>query len=66
MGLVPVDNGIANITVPCTVTSITPNTGLNVLGGKNLTIAGSGFPHSIGTNQILITFSDGQQTTCVP
>jgi len=50
MGLVPVDNGIANITVPCTVTNITPNTGLNVLGGKNLTIAGSGFPHSIGTN----------------
>lgn len=39
--------GLAKITIPLTVTSVTPNTGINFNGGSQLTITGTGFPTSI-------------------
>lgn len=59
MGFIPIASQLGNTTITCTVSSISPSTNLNVNGGKNLTISGSGFPHKIGDNIILITFSDG-------
>ena len=56
MGLTPIASGVAKISVSLVVTDISPSTGLNQLGGDELTITGEGFdPMTGGTS---ITFSD--------
>ena len=59
-GLIPVDASVAKINVSLTVSSISPSTDLNQLGGDILTLSGSGFD-TIADNTS-ITFSDG--TSC--
>lgn len=53
------------IKVDCTVTAITPDTDLNVLGGDNLTISGTNFPKFIADNTVDIGFSNSDSTKCV-
>lgn len=64
-GLIPVDSTAAKIKVDCTVTTITPNTDLNVLGGDSLTISGTNFPKFVADNTVDIGFSNSQTTKCV-
>ena len=59
-GLIPVDASVAKINVGLTVTSISPSTDLNQLGGDILTLEGTGFDSITDNTQI--AFSDG--TTC--
>jgi len=59
-GATPMGAAVAKISVPLTVTSITPNTDLNQLGGDVLTIVGTGFDQIIDNSSIV--FSD--TTTC--
>lgn len=56
-GLIPVDSTVPKINVGLTVTSISPSTDLNQLGGDVLTLAGEGFDTITDNTQI--TFSDG-------
>ena len=56
---------IVPVTVACTVTSATPISDLNLLGGDNITISGTNFPHDL-TSTIVLKFSDTQQSVCVP
>lgn len=65
-GLVNNSVNLTTTTIFCTVSSITPNTQLNLLGGDNLTISGTQFPWQIETSTVEIKFTDGQETTCVP
>ena len=58
-GLLPYANGVADITIPLIVSSVSPTT-VNPLGGAIITILGSGFP--IEKDEIAVTFSD--QTSC--
>jgi len=64
-GLIPTDPSATKIKVDCTVTAITPNTDLNVLGGDNLTISGTNFPKFIADNTVDIGFSNSEGTKCV-
>jgi len=54
-GLVPIQTDLAKINVPLVITSVSPASNLNQLGGDELTIAGSGF-HTVADTKI--TFSD--------
>ena len=50
--------------VDCSVTSVTPNTGLNQNGFDIITLTGTNFPHAADTNStVAIGFTDGI-TTC--
>ena len=59
-GRVPLATGVAKIDVALVVTAISPNTGLNQLGGDVLTLTGTGFD-KVMTN-VAVAFSDS--TTC--
>jgi hypothetical protein len=61
-GMIPVVAGLA--TTPATVTSVSPMTDLNVLGGDKLTIKGTNFPEDLEGSTIVFEFSDGQKTKC--
>jgi len=64
-GLIPLDTTATKIKIDCTVTAITPNTDLNVLGGDNLTISGTNFPKFVADNSVDIGFSNSDSTKCV-
>ena len=64
-GYIPVDASIVKLEVECTVTAITPNTDLNVLGADNLTISGTNFPKFLKDNTVDIGFSNSQTTKCL-
>ena len=58
-------NTASTVTVPLTVTKISPSTGLSSFGDNTITITGTGFPLSVvSDNTILLTFADG--ATCIP
>lgn len=55
-GSVPIKAGVAKIVAPLTVTSVTPNTNLNQMGGDVLTIAGTGFDAvTMASNTVALT-----------
>lgn len=56
-GIVPKGLGVAPITVGLAVSSVTPSSNLNQVGGDHLVLIGDGFP--ITEETISITFSDG-------
>jgi hypothetical protein len=64
-GLIPLDPSVAKIDVECTVTSITPNENLNVLGDDSLTIVGTNFPKFLKDNTVDIGFSNSMTTKCL-
>jgi len=55
-GLIPLAAGVAKIDVSLVVSSISPSTGLNQLGGDLLTLSGTGF--DTNTENTVVTFSD--------
>jgi len=59
-GLIPVQGGTTQISVALTVSSVSPASGLNQLGGDTIVLTGTGFDVVIENTSI--TFSDG--TTC--
>jgi hypothetical protein len=58
LGIIPVASGVNAHTVQCTITAAQPNTGLNLLGGDNITLSGSNLPHTLETSIVSIKFSD--------
>ena len=56
-GLIPVAGTVTAISVPLIVTSVTPNTNLNYLGGEVLTIVGQHFALDSTINTV--TMADG-------
>ena len=55
LGMVPVKAGVAKIDVAVTVSSVTPATNLNQMGGDNLVIAGTGFDAStMASNTVVL------------
>lgn len=59
-GLIPIDSSASTIDVSLSLTSVSPASGLNQLGGDFLYLSGSGFDQVADNTSI--TFSDG--TTC--
>jgi hypothetical protein len=62
-GKIPV---VANLeSTDATITSVSPKTELNVLGGDKLTIMGTNFPTNLEESTIVFEFADGQKTKCI-
>lgn len=59
-GIAQVNDGVAKISIPLTVASVTPNKDINFNGGSILTITGNGFPTQ--TKQASVQLDD--QTVC--
>jgi hypothetical protein len=66
LGVIPNAAALVAQTISCTVNAVAPSTGLNLLGGDNITISGTFLPHDVGTSTISLKFSDTQETVCVP
>lgn len=62
-GLVPVDAGVAPITVALSITEVSPSNGLSQFGGNELTIKGTGLPAR--ADQVDVTFSDNTKCTVI-
>jgi hypothetical protein len=65
MGKIPTNAAVVGAEVACTVTSVTPATGLNLFGGDNITISGTNFPHKLPGSTFDLKFDDTQTTICV-
>ena len=50
--------------VACTITSVVPDTPLNLLGKDNITFTGTNFPHEIEGNTFELKFDNNMQTVC--
>jgi hypothetical protein len=57
-GKIPVKSSIAKHTVQPTLASTVPATNLNLLGGDNITLTGTNFPHELATSTFALKFSD--------
>jgi hypothetical protein len=79
LGRIPNGSGVTAHTVSCTIGSASPLTGLNLLGGDNITVTGAGFPHHLDqitssrrrrlsstVSTVSLTFNDAAQTKCIP
>jgi len=66
MGIIPGNAALVGVEVACTVTGATPLGNLNLLGGDNITISGTNFPHELSDSTVVLNFDDSQTTTCVP
>mmetsp|Transcript_29263 Transcript_29263/g.28387 ORF Transcript_29263/g.28387 Transcript_29263/m.28387 type:complete len:192 (-) Transcript_29263:1089-1664(-) len=64
-GVVSIVGSPATHDVPISVTSVSPNTGLNPNGGNLLTISGSNFPLALGPYYTMSVVFDGGSSTCV-
>ena len=53
----------SDYTVSCSLSSTTPMTDLNVLGGDNITFMGTNLPYEVPGNSISITFDGTQLNT---
>jgi len=65
LGVIPTTDAVSPQTITCTVSVASPATGLNLLGGDNITISGTNLPHNLITSNISVTLSDTQNTQCV-
>jgi hypothetical protein len=66
LGVIPNAASVVPLTIGCTVTSVSPASNLNLLGGDNITFVGTNFPHNLETSIVTLVFSDAQSTTCTP
>lgn len=57
-GVVPNSDLLAAQTILCSVSGVFPDSGLNLLGGDNITISGQFLPHNLKTSSVAIKFSD--------
>jgi hypothetical protein len=60
LGIIPTAASVAAKTITGVVSGAIPNTGLNLLGGDNITISGTYLPHNLETSTVAIKFSDTQ------
>ncbi len=61
-GIIPVDPSVASISIPFTVTDVTPGSDLNPYGGTILTITGTALPQTFTEgNTCEVTFSDSSK-----
>jgi len=58
LGIIPNLSDVPAITIQCTIASVTPSTGLNLLGGDNITITGTKLPHILKKSNVTLKFSD--------
>lgn len=58
LGVVPNAAGLTAKTILCTITGVNPSTGVNLLGGDNITISGTNLPHNLDSSIVSIKFSD--------
>lgn len=47
------------VTISCTISSIVPDSTLNLMGGDNLTFTGTYFPKDMSVSELSIVFDDG-------
>jgi hypothetical protein len=66
MGLIPNADSVNGNVIPSTVTSATPNTELNLLGGDEIVLAGTNLPRDLKRSTIEVKLSDTQETKCIP
>ena len=60
------ESTVPHITVPFTITGVSPSVNLNPFGGTILTLTGSGLPHSFQEgNNLQVSFTDGTQCEVV-
>jgi hypothetical protein len=66
LGFYTVDPSCPEISVPLTVSSVTPSERLNPAGGNILQVVGGGFPQNLADKgQLSLNFSDGSQCTVI-
>jgi hypothetical protein len=65
-GIIPVNETVSAESIACVLTSVYPNSNLNLLGGDNLTFTGSLLPKALSTSTVSIKFNDPDQTVCTP
>lgn len=63
-GNVPNAEGVTGTVVVCTITGMSPDTTLNLLGYDNITFTGTNFPHNIDDSTFDLKFSDEKETLC--
>jgi hypothetical protein len=66
MGLIPNADSAAAVTIAATLTTATPGTDLNLLGGDEIVFVGTNLPRNLKTSSIDVKFSDTQETKCIP
>lgn len=66
LGIIPNSDQLVAEEIDCTISSIFPDTSLNLLGGDNLTFTGTMLPKVLSTSTVSIKFNDAQQTSCIP
>ena len=64
LGVIPNADAMATQTVSCSISGAEPATGLNLLGGDNITISGQYLPFNLKTSTVVMKFSDSQETNC--
>jgi hypothetical protein len=57
-GKIPVKSSLAKTKITPTYSNTVPNSNLNLLGGDNITLTGTNFPHELATSTISLKFSD--------
>jgi len=65
MGFIPADSTTA-VVIASAVTTATPSSDYNLLGGDEIVFAGSNLPRDLKRSTIEIKFSDAQETKCIP
>jgi len=66
MGLLPNNADMEDYRIDCTITDVWPHTELNLLAIDNLTLSGTLFPWDLSNSEVEMTFTDGDETTCMP
>lgn len=57
-GKIPVKSTVAKTSITPTLSSTLPASNLNLLGGDNITLTGTNFPHELATSTFSLKFSD--------
>lgn len=63
-GLVPYKTALADQTILCSISGMHPFNDLNLLGGDNITLTGTNFPHQVEGSTFELKFDDTLTTAC--
>ena len=62
----PIDGSVVALDVTLTVSSVTPGDYLSPMGGNEILIYGTNFPHSLNPySSVTVEFTDGTQCTMI-
>jgi hypothetical protein len=64
--LIPNGDGLTAEEIQCTLTALTPDSSLNIMGGDNITFTGTFLPRDLSKTEVTVTFDDSQSTVCNP